>query len=237
MQNRELSWLKFNDRVLSEAQDETVPPLERLRFVTIFTTNLDEFIMVRAGSLIDQWRADPTHRDNKSGMTAREQLEAIFRELRPLYEKRDRLYYELEYILRSYGVSRLSYAELNADEQQYLETYFHESILPALAPLVIDTHHPFPYLPNKMIHIAMTLRTENEKRIFGFLPVPQALPEVIWLPAERFATSRWKMCFWNTRMWLFPPMPWKKRCRCVLRVMRISMRRMRILRWKMISAR
>ncbi|BAK47876.1 polyphosphate kinase [Clostridium sp. SY8519] len=184
MQNRELSWLKFNDRVLSEAQDETVPPLERLRFVTIFTTNLDEFIMVRAGSLIDQWRADPTHRDNKSGMTAREQLEAIFRELRPLYEKRDRLYYELEYILRSYGVSRLSYAELNADEQQYLETYFHESILPALAPLVIDTHHPFPYLPNKMIYIAMTLRTENEKRIFGFLPVPQVLPEVIWLPGR-----------------------------------------------------
>lgn len=184
-QNRELSWLKFNDRVLSEALDTSVPALERLRFVTIFTTNLDEFFMVRVGSLIDQNHVNKKHKDNKSGMTAAEQLDAIYREVRPLYEKRDSLFFELESILRSYGVCRLSYSEMTADEQEYIEKYFQESVLPALSPQIVDTHHPFPHLQSKVILISVLLRDEKGKKVFAVLQVPSSFSDVVFLPGKK----------------------------------------------------
>lgn len=184
MQNRELSWLKFNERVMNEAKDETVPILERLRFLTIFTTNLDEFFRVRVGSLIDLSQAKKDYHDNKSGMTADEQLSAIYSAVRPLYSKRDAIYYELEHLLRSYGIARLSFAELSGEEQEWAEDYFQQNILPALSPEIIDAHHPFPHLQNKVINIACHLISRKGDKTLGLIPVNPAMPEVIYFPGS-----------------------------------------------------
>lgn len=143
-QNRELSWLKFNDRVLSEAMDETVPILERLKFISIFTSNLDEFFMIRVGSLFDLANLEKKNIDNKSGLSPKEQLIRIFEEVRPLYHKREQLFYEVESQLRLHGISYLKYNELEETEKKLVKQYFKISIAPILSPQIIDTHHPEP---------------------------------------------------------------------------------------------
>lgn len=188
-QNRELSWLRFNDRVLSEAMDETLPLLERLKFVSIFTTNLDEFFMIRVGSLYDLMHVKAHAIDNKSGMTPQEQLESIYRAVRPLCEKRDKLFAEISDQLRAHGVSHLTYAQLEAVEQKYVKQYFRSSILPILSPQIVDTHHPFPHLQNKVIHVCALLKFKN-KQVFAFIPVPAALPELLFLPGHELRYIR-----------------------------------------------
>lgn len=185
MQNRELSWLKFNDRVMSEAMDVSVPVLERLRFLTIFTTNLDEFFMVRVGSLIDIQRSDKKYKDPRSGMTAKEQLSKIYSAVAPLYKKRDALYVEIESLLRTHGIYKLSFPELTGDEQEYVERYFINSVLPVLSPEIIDIHHPFPRLQNKVIAVAAMLKAENDQQAFALIPVPEALPDIVYLPGKQ----------------------------------------------------
>lgn len=182
-QNRELSWLKFNDRVLAEAMDETVPLLERLKFISIFTSNLDEFFMIRVGSLYDLTHLRERCVDNKSGMTPQEQLERIYAAVRPLYTKRDGLFFELERQLRAHGVYRLAYRELEPDEQKFVRQYYKTSIQPILSPQIVDTHHPFPHLQNKVVHIGAMLRRKNHD-VFALLPVPASLPDVIFLPGS-----------------------------------------------------
>lgn len=180
-QNRELSWLRFNDRVLSEAMDETLPLLERLKFISIFTSNLDEFFMIRVGSLFDMMHVKAHAIDNKSGMTPKEQLEHIYRAVRPLCEKRDKLFGSIQLQLRAHGVSHLAYTELESVEQKYVKQYFKSSVLPILSPQIVDTHHPFPHLQNKVLHVCAMLKFKN-KQVFAVIPVPQALPEVLFLP-------------------------------------------------------
>ncbi|MGI6737696.1 MAG: polyphosphate kinase 1 [Anaerovoracaceae bacterium] len=184
MQNRELSWLKFNERVMDEATDESVPLLERLRFLTIFTTNLDEFFQVRVGSLIDMLPLGDKAVDNKTGMTAREQLDAIYSAVRPLYEKRNRIFTELEHKMRDEGISRLTYSELGPEDQDYIESYFLSNILPTLSPQIVDAHHPFPHLQNKVIEISVLLRNDKGKELFAILPLPSVLPDVVYLPGS-----------------------------------------------------
>lgn len=181
-QNRELSWLKFNERVLAEAEDDSVPLLERLRFVTIFTTNLDEFFRVRVGSLIDLMAFKKNYKDNKTGMTAKEQVSAILSEVRPLWEKRESIYFMLERELRTFGVARMTFGELSGAEQDYAVDYFQEELFPVLSPIIIDAHHPFPHLLNKQIYIAAVLHNPEGRRSLALLPVPQSMPEVIYLP-------------------------------------------------------
>ena len=115
-QNRELSWLRFNQRVLEEAQDLTVPLLERMKFVAIFTSNLDEFFMIRVGSLYDMVMMDDDSLDSRSGMTAKEQLEAIYDAMGPLYKERERTYAQIKKQLHPYGVCGLSFKELEPSE-------------------------------------------------------------------------------------------------------------------------
>ena len=184
MQNRELSWLRFNERVMDEAQDSSVPLLERLRFLTIFTTNLDEFFMVRVGSLIDMLPLGEDSRDNKSFMTAEEQLHAVYQAVRPLYEKRDRLFEDLEKKLRAEGIFKVTFQELDVKDQEYLINFFSNNILPVLQPLIIDAHHPFPHLINKGIEIAVLLGNAKEKEKYAILPVPATLPEIIYIPGN-----------------------------------------------------
>lgn len=188
-QNRELSWLKFNDRVLSEATDETLPLLERLKFLAIFSSNLDEFFMIRVGSLFDMMHVKAHAIDNKSGMTPQQQLECIYREVRPLCEKRDILFQSIKTQLRAHGVSHLTYAELEPVEQKYVKQYFKSSILPILSPQIIDTHHPFPHLQNKVIHVCAMLKLKN-KYSFAVIPVPLALPDLLFLPGHELRYIR-----------------------------------------------
>lgn len=180
-QNRELSWLQFNDRVLSEAMDETVPLLERLKFIEIFTSNLDEFFMIRVGSLFDIMHANEDQIDNKSGMTPKEQLRRIFEAVRPLYQKREQIFNQVEKQLRLHDIYHLTFAELEENERKCVKQYFKASIEPILSPQIVDVQHPFPHLANKVIHIGVMLKHKN-RDIFGVIPVPDALPPVFYLP-------------------------------------------------------
>ena len=183
-QNRELSWLRFNERVLLEATDESVPLLERLKFVSIFTSNLDEFFMIRVGSLHDLQLMDPENRDNKSGMTAGEQLDAIFDAVRPLIAMRDDICMRLNRQLAGYDICALSPEELEKPEQKYLKQYFQMEIDPILSPQIVDSHHPFPHLLNKVLHIGALLR-DGKSELFGVIPVPASLPDILFLPGAQ----------------------------------------------------
>ena len=180
-QNRELSWLQFNARVLAEAQDENVPLLERLKFLSIFTSNLDEFYMIRVGSLGDIAAVDKTGVDTKSGLTAQQQLEKIYAATAPLYELRDRVFIDVEQKLTEEGLHHVDMKDLTAEEEKYIKYYFRSSIQPILSPQIVDSHHPFPHLGSKVIHVgALLSRKKNE--VLGLIPVPSSLPAVIYLP-------------------------------------------------------
>ncbi len=190
-QNRELSWLKFDERVLVEANDKTVPLLERLRFISIFTTNLDEFYMVRCGSLYDLTLVNKKDIDNKTGFTPHQQLNAIFEATVPLYKKRDEIYDKVSKKLSKYHITGYKFGDLNSVRKKYLSQYFYEKVMPLLSAQIIDTHHPFPHLTNKKLYIYSILKTpeENEDEvqskknvIMGLIPVPATLPRYVKFP-------------------------------------------------------
>ena len=182
-QNRELSWLRFNQRVLEEARDETVPLMERMKFVAIFTSNLDEFFMIRVGSLYDMAAVDNKKLDTKSGMTPKQQLEAIYQAVAPLYKERDKTYAEIKKQLKPYGVCGLDFKELEQPEKKYVKKYFKEQILPVLSPQIVDPNHPFPHLLNKEIYVVANLK-QGSNTMTGIVPVPQYIPEVLYLPGH-----------------------------------------------------
>ena len=183
-QNRELSWLQFNARVLEEAEDETVPLLERLKFLAIFTSNLDEFFMIRVWSLGDLAMMEKEPVDNKSGLTASEQLQKIYAAVAPLYSRRDSAYADVERCLQREGLNRLSIRDLTAEEQKYIKHYFKNMIEPVLSPQIVDAHHPFPHIEGKMLHIGVLL-SRKKGETFGLLPVPSSLPSLIFLPGDQ----------------------------------------------------
>ena len=179
-QDRELSWLKFNERVLAEARDESVPLMERLKFAAIFTSNLDEFFMIRVGSITDMALVKETHVDNKSGRTPEEQLQAIFKAVVPLYKQRDKVFEQLDLRLRSCNICRMSMDQLDSKAKKQVDRWFQDMVRPVLSPLVVDTHHPFPHLPNKRLAIALALQA-NGQETFGLLPVPSSIPPYLRL--------------------------------------------------------
>ena len=180
-QNRELSWLQFNARVLAEAEDENVPLLERFKFLAIFTSNLDEFFMIRVGGLCDMAAVDKEHTDSKSGLTAKEQLHLIYKAVEPLYARRDAAFSDVDSKLSAIGLRRLTMDSLAPDEQKYIKRYFKDIIAPVLSPQIVDSHHPFPHLEGKVLHIAALLSHKKTERL-GLLPVPASLPPVVFLP-------------------------------------------------------
>ncbi len=182
-QNRELSWLEFNKRVLEEARDITVPLLERMKFVAIFTSNLDEFFMIRVGSLFDMGHTDAKAVDSRSGMTADEQLAKIYEAVAPLYKERDKTYADIKKQLHPYGVCGLDFKELEQPEKKYVKKYFKEQILPVLSPQIVDANHPFPHLMNKEIYVTANLKLK-EKSMMGIVPVPQYISDVLYLPGH-----------------------------------------------------
>lgn len=183
-QNRELSWLQFDLRVLEEAENEEVPLLERLRFASIFTTNLDEFLMVRVGTLIDLSIVEPDERDNKSGLTPAAQLARIYEAVPPMLRRREKAYAHIMKQLNKQGITEVDISELKGKEEAFVQEYFDKNIRPLLSPQIIDRSHPFPHLKNKALYAAALLRA-GEKKILGIVGVPDALPALVYLPTEK----------------------------------------------------
>lgn len=183
-QNRELSWLRFNQRVLEEAQDESVPLLERMKFVSIFTSNLEEFFMIRVGSLCDMVEMGNKKADSKSGMTPEEQLAAIYAAVAPLYKERDKTYGDIKKQLAEYGICGLNVKELEGSEKKYLKKYFKEQILPILSPQIVDANHPFPHLLNNQIYVIANLKQQGSNTMIGIVPVPEFVSEIVVLPGH-----------------------------------------------------
>lgn len=164
-ENRELSWLKFNKRVLNLAQDESIPLCERLNFASIFVSNLDEFYMVRVGSLYDQSFIDRFKKDNKTNMTAKEQLSLIYTKTRKLLKNKDCIYEKLLNELKKQDVEFVSFNDISDEDSEYLENYFKASIMPLLSPQVIGKKHPFPFLKNREIYAVALLQAKNKEKL------------------------------------------------------------------------
>lgn len=167
--NRELSWLKFNERVLDEAASHHVPLCERMAFFSIFQSNLDEFFMVRVGALYDQMLADNHARENKTWMTSEEQLQAIFEKTRIISQRKDHIYKQYMEELEEQGVELLSFFDMLPEDKVYLEKYFEESIQPLLSPQVIGKKQPFPFLKNKEIYAVVVLGGKKGDKL-GIIP-------------------------------------------------------------------
>ncbi len=168
--NRELSWLSFNERVLEEAEDEHNPLLERLGFVSIYRSNLDEFFMVRVGGLHDALFVPGESIDSRSGWGPREQLEAIRPEVQRLSERRDKAYADIMEKLGEYGVRHATFRDLSASESQYVRMKFESDIQPLLFPTILGKKQPFPFLKNKEVYGFAVLETKNGKRRFAIVP-------------------------------------------------------------------
>lgn len=182
-QNRDLSWLKFNERVLDESSDPTVPFLERLKFVAIFTSNLDEFFMIRVGSLYDLSMLKTVVVDNKSGMDPKAQLKAIYKAVAPLYTTRDRYLSVIDDALEAHGIEKIRPEMLEGKDRKFVQNYFSSQVLPILSPQVVSAHHPFPHLENKTLYIALMLKSKDLVQ-YGFIPVPRNLKRVLYLPGK-----------------------------------------------------
>ncbi|RHU97869.1 polyphosphate kinase 1 [Dorea sp. OM07-5] len=168
--NRELSWLKFNERVLEEAESKDVPLCERLTFASIFQTNLDEFFMVRVGSLQDQMLLHKEIRDNKTKKTAKEQIEAILEEVKRLGKRHGKAFENLLQELEAYGVRFVDFRHIDEGVSQRLERYFKTEIAPLISPTIISKRQPFPFLRNKDIYIVAVLETKSKKERLGIIP-------------------------------------------------------------------
>ena len=179
--NRELSWLKFNVRVLEEARDSSVPLCERLLFSQIFQSNLDEFFMIRVGSLTDRVLVDDNKEDNKTGMTPKEQLEAIYKRVRELVPIKDETYFDTVKELEKIGVEHVKISSLTPEEEGYLRAYFNSEIRPLISPQVVDKRHPCPFLKNKEIYAVTHLESKNSVKL-GIIPAGGSFPRIILLP-------------------------------------------------------
>ncbi|MBW4690639.1 MAG: polyphosphate kinase 1 [Lyngbya sp. HA4199-MV5] len=183
--NREISWLEFNNRVLHEAFDPRTPLLERLKFMAIFSSNLDEYFMVRVAALKEQVNAKVT-RKSADGLTAQEQLALISQRLHPLVMQQHRHFeHALRPQLATKGVYLVDYIDLNQEQRTYLQTYFEEQIFPVLTPLAIDPGHPFPYISNLSLNLAVVIKDpEKGEELFARVKVPKILPRFLPLPED-----------------------------------------------------
>lgn len=184
--NRELSWLKFNERVLEEAEDTGLPLAERLFFLSVFQSNLDEFFMVRVGSLADQMEMAEEIRENKTQMTAQEQLTAIAARVRKLNERRDKAYRVLMDQIETQGVCLVDFSSLKKEESLFLQDYFEREIQPILSPQIVGKRQPFPFLTNGGLYVAASLETRNSNMKLGLIPCfSNFFSRLIALPGQK----------------------------------------------------
>ena len=184
-ENRELSWLKFNERVLEEAEDTSVPLCERMTFLSIFQSNLDEFFMVRVGSLEDQKLLSQKLRENKTNMTAGEQIEAILKRVAELNERKDAVYASIMKEVGEKGVHLTDFKALAKSESKYLEEYFMKEIVPLLSVMIVGRKQPFPFLKGQEIYALAVLGTRNGKKKIGIIPCSSSVfPRLIRIPTK-----------------------------------------------------
>ena len=183
-QNREISWLRFDDRILDEAYDKTVPAFERLKFCEIVESNLDEWFMIRVGGLSDLASLKNQPKDNKSNMTPGEQLDAIFEALPPLVERHERGLAEVEAALAEKGLVRVSPADYTEADRTAVERHFERRLAPIISPLIVDPRHPFPNLRNGRLFVACSLDGTDESGLLGIIEVPRTEARVVALPAS-----------------------------------------------------
>lgn len=181
--NRDLSWLKFNERVLEEAEDKSNPLFERLNFVSIYHSNLTEFLMVRVGSLHDRLLLKKDAIDEMSGMTTSEQLRSIYKEIRRLTPRKNRALIEILDALENYGIFYKAGKHLTKYEERFLERYFERNVLPLLSPHIIDKHHPFPFLMNNTVHIAVLLKSKEGTQL-GIIPASGYFERLLLMPSK-----------------------------------------------------
>lgn len=205
MQNRELSWLNFNKRVLDQGEDANVPLLERLTFVSIFSSNLQEFFMVRVGSLTDLSLIKKEIRDNKTLMTPEEQLNAIYQRCHELYPEQERIFLSIQDQLEEYGIRNLQVKDLSDEQRDFLRSYLEDHVVPFLSPQIINARHPFPHFENGKLYVLLRLNEELPKEAsndgdgkskkkpknlgaedatFGLIPLPRQAKRLILLPGE-----------------------------------------------------
>ena len=170
MTNRELSWLQFNERVLNEAGNPRVPLAERMTFASIFQTNLDEFFMVRVGTLLMQMQSSEEIIENKTGMNSKEQVKEILKRVNVLEEKKAKIYEQLMGELEPEGIRIINFNKLSVEEGKLLEKYFDAHIAPFLSPMIIGKQQPFPFLANKQLYAIVLLETPKGKRRTGLVP-------------------------------------------------------------------
>ncbi|WP_233546837.1 MULTISPECIES: polyphosphate kinase 1 [Collinsella] len=183
-QNRELSWLRFDNRVLDEAFDETVPLFERLKFVSIFESNLDEFLMVRVGGLSDLAELKKQPVDNKSNMAASEQVDAVMAEMPGLLTRWESIFKSIEGKLDTLGVHRARIDSLTPEERPFVTRYFQAYVSPVISPLVIDPRHPFPNLRNGALYLACGLDgVTDEESLLGLIEIPTSMNRVVEIPS------------------------------------------------------
>lgn len=196
--NRELSWLEFNYRVLNEALDTRTPLLERLKFTAIFSSNLDEFFMVRIAGLKQQIQAGVT-KLTFDGCTPLEQLVAISERLHFLIKEQDYLFeYTLRNLLAVQGIHLVNYIDLDQKQRTYLHQYFDENIFPVLTPLVVDKSHPFPYISNLSLNLGVVIcNPETKEEHFARVKVPSVLPRFVALPQRLYSQTNNKSIVWQ----------------------------------------
>ena len=183
-QNRELSWLQFDNRVLDEAFDATVPLFERLKFVSIFESNLDEFFMVRVGGLSDLATLKHQPVDNKSNLTPAQQIDRIFSALPPLLDRVSTAFGSIEAQLAQHGVARLAPDDLEGEDRTFVEAFFRSYVSPIISPLVVDPRHPFPNLRNGSLYIVSSLEGMGEEGLLGLIEIPSSLPRILQVPSR-----------------------------------------------------
>ena len=184
--NRELSWLKFNERVLEEAENPEVPLCERMTFVSIYQSNLDEFFRVRVGSLQDQMLINTEIRENKTKMTSAEQIRAIIKEVKKLNQRKDKAYEKLMKKIEEYGITLINHASAKSEEKKFLEKYFMKEIMPLSSPTIVGKRQPFPFLKNGEIYAVVVLETRNKKERIGIIPCSNnMLTRMVELPGGK----------------------------------------------------
>lgn len=184
--NRELSWLKFNERVLEEAENPEVPLCERMTFVSIYQSNLDEFFRVRVGSLQDQMLISTEIRENKTKMTSAEQIRAIIKEVKKLNQRKDKAYEKLMKKIEEYGIILINHASAKSEEKKFLEKYFMKEIMPLSSPTIVGKRQPFPFLKNGEIYAVVVLETRNKKERIGIIPCSNnMLTRMVELPGGK----------------------------------------------------
>lgn len=180
--NREISWLKFNERVLEEAEDQRVPLMERLRFVSIYGSNLDEFMMIRVGTLFDSLLLGETAWDSKTNLTPQDQLDGIFRLVKILSGRLCCAYTDIVAQLRDYNVQQINCEQMDDYEREIVTKYYNDELRPLLSPQIVDKQHPFPFFINEKLYVGLHFKTAKDKIQFGVIPVSDVFSRLFTFP-------------------------------------------------------